>query len=109
MQDQHQEAKRIAIIAIASFFFLGAAVMFVWRPRPAAPPAQPVPVGTNELKVGAKLFNPQFPDRFQWTVIEVERVYEFPDGDARPGVKVRGESGSVWIPREKLKKLMVAQ
>src|SRR4051812_23892436 len=107
--NQTDQAKRIALISIASFFFLSAAVVFIlMRPKPPLNP-QPVRVGTNELRVGAKLYNPAYPERFEWTVIEVDRNYDFPDGDPRPGVKVRGESGSVWILREKLEKLMVVQ
>jgi hypothetical protein len=107
--NQTDQAKKIVIVAIANLFLLGAFVTFFWiRPKPPVNPP-PVPVGTNELKVGAKLYNPTHPESFQWTVIDVDRNYEFPDGDNRLGVKVRGESGSVWIPREKLENLMMVQ
>ena len=111
MQTQRNEAQRIAVIAIASFFFLAAAVVIIWKPRPGTPQPVPVPTSTNELKVGAKLFNPAFSNRFQWTVIEIDGAYEFPDGEIRPGVRIRSAAigGSTWVPRENLDKFYVVQ
>jgi hypothetical protein len=109
MQTQRNEAQRIAVIAIASFLFLGAAVVIIWR-RKTVPP-QPVPLSTNELKVGAKLFNSTENTNHVFTVIEVDRAYDFPNGDIRPGVRIRSEviGRSTWVPRENLDKFHVVQ
>jgi hypothetical protein len=98
--------KRKVLIATVALLF-AVTVFISWRIAPLTRPI--VPLGTKELAVGKKLFDPAHPERFQWTVIDVDRNYEFPDGDNRPGVKVRGESGSVWKPRETLEMLMVMQ
>jgi hypothetical protein len=62
MDNQTDQAKKIVIVAIANLFLLGLFVMFFWmRPKPPLNP-QPVPVGTNELRVGAKLYNSAYPN-----------------------------------------------
>src|SRR5687768_4552936 len=107
----NDQQKKTACIAIACLFLLSAFVAATQlRPtkaKPAEPP--PVPLGTNELKVGAKLIDPKFPYRYEWTVKAIDRAYDFPDGELRPAVQVYGENGTIWIPREKLENLMVVQ
>jgi hypothetical protein len=72
--NQTDQAKKIAIVAIANLFLLGAFVTFFWiRPKPPLNP-QPVPVGTNEVRVGTMLFDPAHPEGFKWTVIDVDRA-----------------------------------
>jgi hypothetical protein len=85
--------------------------VFQSKPAKAMPPDHPagVPLGTNELKAGAKLINPAFPNRFRWTVVAIDRAYEFPDGEIRPAVQVTGDNGTIWLPRDKVEKLMVVQ
>jgi hypothetical protein len=74
-------------------------------------PENPVPLGTNELKIGAKLYSPSNPTNLLFTVLDVNPAYDFPDDDLRPGVKVKSPviGSSSWVPRESLNKCLVVQ
>lgn len=100
------------MIAIASMFFLGAATVALWyRPLMTSTRSQPVYLGTNELKVGAKLYDLHNRTNHIFTVLEVDPAYDFPGGDTRPGVRVNtpANSASSWVPRAGLNKTLVMQ
>ena len=77
--------------------------------KPSRTEGTPVPLGTNELKVGANLFSPHNSYHFG-AVVELDRWHEFPDGSVKPGALLRATNGfETWTPREKLMKVLVVQ
>jgi hypothetical protein len=113
MRQKDERKKKLIIAAVVAWLVIGGIAVVLAMPKkaPAIPP-QPVPLGTNELRVGAKLYNRHAPtNQHLFTVIKVDPAYEFPDGETRPGVKVRSPSngGSIWTPREKMNDFLVVQ
>jgi len=98
---------------MVAIFILTARVISIFRvgPKSDAVPPTPVPLGTNELSIGAKLYNPHAGTNYVFTVTGLNPAYDFPDEDTRPGVKIRSEiiRGSSWVPRDNLNKFYVVQ
>jgi hypothetical protein len=109
----NEEQRKTAYIALSCLFLIATLVVLqVLKPgRAKRTEAQPILLSTNELKVGAKLFNLSENTKHVFTVVEVDRAYDFPDGDIRPGVRIRSEvlGRSTWVPRENLNKFHVVQ
>jgi hypothetical protein len=105
--------KRLVIAFAAALFAAGilvpARTITARHELPAM--RSPVLLGTNELKIGAKLYGPNNPTNLLFTVLDIDPAYDFPDDDFRPGVKVQSPAigSSSWVPRDSLSKCLVVQ
>lgn len=65
------------------------------------------PVGTNQLRLGMVLYHPESKREFG-RVQQVEKWYEFPDGEDREGVLVLSSTTGLplWTPRTTMNKLL---
>ena len=101
------------VVAVVTVLFAAGILIPAWmiasRPGPSQVSA-PLPLGTNRLKVGARLYSPHRTNEF-FTVLDINSAYDFPDEDTRPAVKITSETigGSSWVPREGLNKYFVVQ
>ena len=91
--------------------FLAGAVLIPWliniaKAKPEVE-QQPIPLDTNELK-SARLYKPHGSNEFLFKVVDIDPAQLLPDGEVRMGIKVRN-SGSVWVPRENMNKMLVGQ
>jgi hypothetical protein len=105
--------KRPVISVVAALFAAGILVPARMISSRHEIPAMrsPVLLGTNDLKIGAKLYNPNNSTSLMFTVLDINPAYDFPDDDIRPGVKVKSATiGSCsWVPRVNLDKSLVVQ
>ena len=110
MQLNDQQTKS-AYIAVACLFLLSAIVVppRLNPARATQTDAQPLPLGTKELKIGMDLYAASNNFHFG-TIVELDRFHEFPDGSIRPAALMRRTNGfKVWIPAEKMAGMMVVQ
>ena len=72
----------------------------------------PVPLGTNQLKIGAKLYNRHsVTNQLLFVVVDLDPAHEFPDGETLPAARVKNPTigSSTWIAREKMNDFLVVQ
>src|SRR5688572_5122650 len=86
------------------------AVAIFYRTKPAPAPLPPilVPLGTNVVTKGAAFYNPTNGEQ-GGTILESDNANEFPDGTIKPGLLVKSKANGVevWVPREKMMKVLV--
>ena len=105
---------------MAAILLVAAVAFVIWfspararKPElgPVFAPPTAAPLGTNDLKIGARLYYPHGEHRLVWTVVDLEKNFDFPDDNPRPGVRVRGTNSAHawWVPRNTIEKLLVVQ
>jgi hypothetical protein len=106
-------AKWVVIVGLTALFRAGVLILawIITEKGETTFVGHPVPLGTNELKIGAKLYSPNNPTNLLFTVLDINPAYDFPDDDIRSGMRVKSPNigGSSWVPRENLNKCLVVQ
>ena len=101
--------KKSALIALAVFFVVLALIVVAFNQTPEVQAEGAlVPLGTNQLAVGANLY---LANGYHFgRVVKIDQGREFPDGTNRPGALIKPTNTfAVWVPLEKLTNALVVQ
>ena len=84
----------VRLLCVLALIAIPVAILYTAKrpaPTPPRPPALVVPLGTNNVVIGAAFYDPASRD-FGGTVLAVDNAYKFDHGTIRPGVLVKARN-----------------
>jgi len=105
--DKPSDARVVVWILILAIIPM--VIFFRTKSAPVPPPPILVPLGTNLVTKGTAYYNPANREQQIGTILESDNAYEFPDGNIEPAhlVKSKVTGLEIWVPREKMMKVLV--